>query len=85
MRALGQKYMGIRPGKHSEEMFRTTADDMTIGGGHAIPVSVINSNSASVTLLANLIGCRTFLMHNVRLTIQIWDNRVPMLMTLRFL
>ncbi|KAI5842576.1 aspartic peptidase domain-containing protein [Morchella snyderi] len=39
MRALGQKYMGIRPEKHTEEMFKAAAEDMTIEGGHAIPVN----------------------------------------------
>jgi saccharopepsin len=43
MRALGQKYMGIRPEKHTEEMFKAAAEDMTIEGGHAIPVNVSKS------------------------------------------
>ncbi|KAL7271545.1 aspartic proteinase precursor [Rhizina undulata] len=37
LRSLGQKYMGIRPEKHSEEMFNV--EDMTANGGHAIPVN----------------------------------------------
>jgi len=36
MRALGQKYMGIRPQKHEPEIFRAQA----VGGdGHTVPVS----------------------------------------------
>jgi saccharopepsin len=38
MRALGQKYMGIRPERISEEMFK--AQDVVTDGGHPVPVSV---------------------------------------------
>ena len=37
MKHLGQKYMGIRPGQHEEEMFKT--QDFDLKGGHAIPVN----------------------------------------------
>lgn len=44
MRALGQKYMGIRPQKHSEEMFKVADGDMmTMDGGHGIPLNVGSS------------------------------------------
>ncbi|KAL0634602.1 aspartic proteinase precursor [Maublancomyces gigas] len=39
MRALGQKYMGVRPQKHSEEMFKVSDGEMTMDGGHAIPLN----------------------------------------------
>ena len=38
MRALGQKYMGIRPEKIGEEMFKT--QEIKTDGGHPVPVSV---------------------------------------------
>jgi len=35
---LGQKYLGIRPSQHEEQMFKT--DDFEIeGGGHAVPIN----------------------------------------------
>jgi hypothetical protein len=38
MKALGQKYMGIRPERISEEMFKI--EDASVDGGHPVPVSV---------------------------------------------
>lgn len=38
MKALGQKYMGIRPEKIGEEMFKT--QEIKIEDGHPVPVSV---------------------------------------------
>jgi len=38
MRALGQKYLGIRPKQHADQMF-TVSKDFDISGGHAIPVN----------------------------------------------
>lgn len=38
MRALGQKYMGIRPEKINEEMFKI--EEVSVDGGHSVPVSV---------------------------------------------
>lgn len=38
VRALGQKYMGVRPQKHQEEMFRDTSIRPE-GDGHPVPVS----------------------------------------------
>jgi len=37
VRALGQKYMGVRPNKHVEEMFNTQA--IEANNGHLVPVS----------------------------------------------
>lgn len=37
VKALGQKYMGIRPQKHQEQMFRT--QDVDSNGGHDVPVN----------------------------------------------
>ncbi|MCJ1449105.1 MAG: Vacuolar protease A [Stictis urceolatum] len=37
VQALGQKYMGVRPQLHQEEMFRDTS--LHIDGGHPVPVS----------------------------------------------
>ncbi|KAF8424127.1 aspartic peptidase domain-containing protein [Tirmania nivea] len=38
MKHLGQKYMGIRPSQHVEQMFKT--EDLEIeGGGHAVPIN----------------------------------------------
>ncbi|TGZ83426.1 Asp-domain-containing protein [Ascodesmis nigricans] len=37
LRNLGQKYMGIRPNKHKEAMFRT--QEIKPDGGHPVPVS----------------------------------------------
>lgn len=34
---LGQKYLGIRPSQHEEQMFKT--DDLEIEGGHAVPIN----------------------------------------------
>lgn len=45
MRALGQKYMGIRPQKHSEEMFKASGE-MSMDGGHAVPLNVGTSSLA---------------------------------------
>lgn len=39
VRALGQKYMGVRPQKHADEMFRI--QDIDVNKGHAVPVSVL--------------------------------------------
>lgn len=47
MRGLGQKYMGIRPEKHAEEMFRETSVHQD--GGHLIPVE--NFLNAQCTLI----------------------------------
>lgn len=61
MRALGQKYMGVRPQKHSEEMFKVSDGEMTMDGGHAIPVNVsISSLGFSLPSFANFISYRTF-------------------------
>jgi len=38
MRALGQKYLGIRPKQHADHMF-SVSKDFDISGGHAIPVN----------------------------------------------
>ena len=38
MKALGQKYMGIRPEKIGEEMFKT--QEIKNDDGHPVPVSV---------------------------------------------
>lgn len=35
---IGQKYMGIRPSSHADEMFKAQSLDHT-GGGHSVPVS----------------------------------------------
>lgn len=38
MKHLGQKYMGIRPSQHEEQMFKT--EDFEIeGGGHPVPIN----------------------------------------------
>ena len=37
MKALGQKYMGIRPQSHADEMFRDTSID--IDKDHPVPIS----------------------------------------------
>lgn len=37
VRALGQKYMGVRPQKHEDEMFRTA--DISTEDGHTVPVN----------------------------------------------
>jgi len=37
MRALGQKYMGVRPERINEEMFKT--EEVSVDGGHPVPVS----------------------------------------------
>jgi len=40
MKHLGQKYMGIRPSQHEEEMFRTQEFDAEGGkGGHFVPIN----------------------------------------------
>jgi saccharopepsin len=39
IKALGQKYMGIRPALHREEMFRDTSLHAEKGDGHPIPVT----------------------------------------------
>lgn len=46
LRNLGQKYMGIRPNKHKEAMFRT--QEIKPDGGHPVPVSVSTRKSASL-------------------------------------
>lgn len=38
VRALGQKYMGIRPERHAEEMFKDTAIHVD-GSDHSVPIS----------------------------------------------
>ena len=48
VRALGQKYMGIRPEHHHEEMFKDTSIH-TDKGDHLVPVS--NFLNAQCTLL----------------------------------
>lgn len=41
MKHLGQKYMGIRPSQHEEEMFKTQEFDAEGGkGGHLVPINV---------------------------------------------
>lgn len=41
MKALGQKYLGIRPKEHAGQMFgQGVSKDFDISGGHAIPVNV---------------------------------------------
>ncbi len=37
IKALGQKYMGIRPSRHEEEMFKDTS--IHAEDGHMVPVS----------------------------------------------
>ncbi|KAK5049252.1 aspartic proteinase precursor, partial [Cryomyces antarcticus] len=37
MKALGQKYMGIRPQGHADEMFKDTS--IHLDGGHPVPVN----------------------------------------------
>ena len=37
MQALGQKYMGIRPQSHKDEMFRDTS--IHVDEGHPVPIS----------------------------------------------
>jgi saccharopepsin len=37
MQALGQKYMGVRPQKHADEMFKETS--MHAEAGHPVAVS----------------------------------------------
>ena len=37
VKALGQKYMGIRPQGHKDEMFRDTS--LHVDGAHPVPVS----------------------------------------------
>lgn len=40
MKHLGQKYMGIRPSQHEEEMFKTQEFDAEGGkGGHLVPIN----------------------------------------------
>lgn len=41
VRNLGQKYMGIRPEAHAQEMFRetTVTTEVVTEGGHIVPVS----------------------------------------------
>jgi len=39
VRALGQKYMGIRPERHAEEMFRDTSIHEDSKDGHPVPIS----------------------------------------------
>jgi saccharopepsin len=39
VQALGQKYMGIRPQVHKDEMFRDTSIHAGKGDGHPVPVS----------------------------------------------
>lgn len=38
MKALGQKYMGVRPQQHAENMFNSQVDMSK--GGHAVPINV---------------------------------------------
>lgn len=37
LKHLGQKYMGIRPSQHEEQLFKT--EDFEIDGGHAVPIN----------------------------------------------
>ena len=37
VKALGQKYMGVRPQTHRDEMFRDTS--IHTDGGHPVPIS----------------------------------------------
>ena len=39
VKALGQKYMGIRPESHRDEMFKDTSIHADKGDGHPVPVS----------------------------------------------
>ena len=46
VKALGQKYMGIRPQGHRDEMFRDTS--LHVDGGH--PVAISNFLNAQCTV-----------------------------------
>ena len=59
---LGQKYMGVRPQKHADEMFH--AQDIDANKGHLVPVSVCAPPKTSretlrLTLAQNFLNAQT--------------------------
>ena len=51
VKALGQKYMGIRPQSHKDEMFRDTSIHVD-GDSHPVPVSnFLNAQCTSLTII----------------------------------